>query len=110
MFTIYAACAIVSQARRATYRWDPPRWEHPPCPLPTGTTATTLLGILASHRKIVALASGSLEYYSGLLNAPGPKHLADEDFEFYHEEGDGREYDFVGAWQLDPPSQALPEA
>ncbi|KAK8059154.1 hypothetical protein PG996_009084 [Apiospora saccharicola] len=90
-----------------TYKWDPPRWEHPPCPLPPEIPATTLRGILASHRKVVSLTVGCLDHYLDLFHALKPEHPVDKSFHFCHEEGEGK-YDYVGAWQLSPPCEPFP--
>ncbi|KAK7928358.1 hypothetical protein PG985_005356 [Apiospora marii] len=99
---------LLSSGETTTYRWDPPRWELPPCPLPTGMTATALRGRLASHRKVVALTVGSLEYYLGLFNASKPEQLADKEFFYALEHSDGWKGDYVGAWQPDPPREPFP--
>lgn len=92
-----------------SYEWDPPRWPHPPCPLPPALPATVMCGILASHRKIVHLGISCLEYYLGRFNALRPEHLADKDF--YYDNDDGTtdsKHDYVGAWQHDPPREPFP--
>ncbi|KAK8044968.1 hypothetical protein PG993_004992 [Apiospora rasikravindrae] len=92
-----------------SYEWNPPRWPHPPCPLPSALPATVMRGILASHRKIVHFGISCLEYYLGRFNALRPEHLADKDF--YYDDDDGTtdsKYDYVGAWQLNPPREPFP--
>lgn len=107
---VYDLCSLRNclADETTTYRWDPPLWEHPPCPLPAGITATALRGILASHRKIMSLTVGCLDYYLGLFRALKPEHLVDKKFYYDHKQGDGGKHDYVGAWELDPPREPFP--
>ncbi|KAK7992996.1 hypothetical protein PG988_001790 [Apiospora saccharicola] len=65
------------------YPYDPPRWSHPPCPLPS-VPATILRSILASHRAIIRLSVKCLEFHLLLFKELRPDHLADESFEWHH--------------------------
>ncbi|KAK7981395.1 hypothetical protein PG988_003633 [Apiospora saccharicola] len=88
-----------------TYKWDPPRWEHPPRPLPPEIPATTLRGILASHRKVVSLTVGCLDHYLDLFHALKPEHPVDKSFHFCHEEGEGKAAIEAGRLSWPPESE-----
>ncbi|KAK8127245.1 hypothetical protein PG984_008353 [Apiospora sp. TS-2023a] len=61
-----------------------------------------------SHRKIVSLTVGCLDYYLSLFHALKPEHLVDKEFIYYHKQGEGGKHDYVGAWQLDPAREPFP--
>ncbi|KAK6855093.1 hypothetical protein PG995_008625 [Apiospora arundinis] len=92
------------------YPYDPPRWSHPPCPLPP-VPATILRSILASHRAIIRLTVKCLEFHLLLFKELRPDHLADESFEWdhiYYGDEDDRDCCYIGAWEQDPERKPFP--
>ncbi|KAK7976768.1 hypothetical protein PG989_015231 [Apiospora arundinis] len=92
------------------YPYDPPRWSHPPCPLPP-VPATILRSILASHRAIIRLTVNCLEFHLLLFKELRPAHLEDESFEWdhiYYGDEDDRDCCYIGAWDQDPERKPFP--
>jgi hypothetical protein len=90
-----------------SYRYKPPRWEHPPLRLPPYTSMKALREVLATNQRIQRLTIDCLRYYLDKFKPLRPSHLADESF-VYKSQDDPSDANYVGQWQLNPVEVPYP--